>query len=200
MDKAPQVRLHSTSQLFSRRLNDIGVEYLFSQLSGTDQRPAHRGDGALEKDGRRYPKVLNCPHENTAMQYGGATPWRRPRTGGDGARGRGQAIPRWRCTTRAAGAAAGAYGGEAPYTRARRVARIARHYVHFTRSRSSQSGIVAALRQVGMDAALGVMTKETLRRAHTGGAQRSHGPGLPHAPARDVDTDLGRGGDAPVPA
>src|SRR5258706_16423062 len=66
MDKAPQVRLHSTSHYFLEGLNDIGVEYLFSNF-GTDHAPLIEEMARWKKDGRRYPKVLNCPHENTAM-------------------------------------------------------------------------------------------------------------------------------------
>src|SRR5258708_14602792 len=66
MDKAPQVRLHSTSHYFLEGLNDIGVEYLFSNF-GTDHAPLIEEMARWKKDGRRYPKVLNCPHENTSM-------------------------------------------------------------------------------------------------------------------------------------
>src|SRR5258705_2100847 len=66
MDKAPQVKLHSTSHYFLEGLNDIGVEYLFSNF-GTDHAPLIEEMARWKKDGRRYPKVLNCPHENTAM-------------------------------------------------------------------------------------------------------------------------------------
>src|SRR2546425_8677536 len=66
MDKAPQVKLHSTAHYFLEGLNDIGVEYLFSNF-GTDHAPLIEEMARWKKDGRRYPKVLNCPHENTAM-------------------------------------------------------------------------------------------------------------------------------------
>ncbi|MBI2316425.1 MAG: hypothetical protein HYU75_05240, partial [Betaproteobacteria bacterium] len=38
MDKAPQVKLHSTSHYFLEALNEIGVEHLFCNL-GTDHAP-----------------------------------------------------------------------------------------------------------------------------------------------------------------
>src|SRR5258708_25662039 len=66
MDKAPQVKLHSTAHYFLEGLNDIGVEYLFSNF-GTDHAPLIEEMARWKKEGRRYPKVLNCPHENTAM-------------------------------------------------------------------------------------------------------------------------------------
>src|SRR5258707_5814490 len=82
MDKAPQVRLHSTAHYFLEGLNDIGVDYLFSNF-GTDHAPLIEEMARWKKDGRRYPKVLNCPHENTAMHMA---------AGFAMATGRGQAV------------------------------------------------------------------------------------------------------------
>src|SRR6267154_1671011 len=73
MDKAPQVKLHSTAHYFLEGLNDIGVEYLFSNF-GTDHAPLIEEMARWKKDGRRYPKVLNCPHENTAMHMAASCP------------------------------------------------------------------------------------------------------------------------------
>src|SRR5260370_42526474 len=66
MDKAPQVKLHSTAHYFLDGLNDIGIEYLFSNF-GTDHAPLIEEMARWKKEGWHYPKVLNCPHENTAM-------------------------------------------------------------------------------------------------------------------------------------
>src|SRR5258708_31332710 len=66
MDKAPQVKLHSTAHYFLDGLNDIGVEYLFSNF-GTDHAPLIEEMARWKKAGGHYPKVVNCPHENTAM-------------------------------------------------------------------------------------------------------------------------------------
>src|SRR6266513_5299905 len=51
MDKAPQVKLHSTAHYFLEGLNDIGVEYLFSNL-GTDHAPLIEEMARWKKDGR----------------------------------------------------------------------------------------------------------------------------------------------------
>ena len=69
MDKAPQVKLHSTAHYFLEGLNDIGVEYLFSNF-GTDHAPLIEEMARWKKDGRRYPKVLNCPHEVPMVDAG----------------------------------------------------------------------------------------------------------------------------------
>src|SRR2546428_13088347 len=82
MDKAPQVKLHSTSHYFLDGLNDIGVEYLFSNF-GTDHAPLIEEMARWKKSGWHYPKVLNCPHENTAMHMA---------AGFAMATGRGQAV------------------------------------------------------------------------------------------------------------
>jgi len=78
--------------------------------------------------------------------------------------------------------------GKAPYTVRGELPGSRDNYVHFIQSRSTKPGS-CALRQVGMDAALGVMTKETLR-ARTPWRTAIPWPGLPYAAARDVDTDL----------
>src|SRR5258707_6275683 len=82
MDKAPQVKLHSTAHYFLDGLNDIGVEYLFSNF-GTDHAPLIEEMARWKKAGKPYPKVLNCPHENTAMHMA---------AGFAMATGRGQAV------------------------------------------------------------------------------------------------------------
>src|SRR2546429_2127656 len=82
MDKAPQVKLHSTAHYFLEGLNDIGIEYLFSNF-GTDHAPLIEEMARWKKEGRKYPKVLNCPHENTAMHMA---------AGFAMATGRGQAV------------------------------------------------------------------------------------------------------------
>src|SRR5438309_64284 len=82
MDKAPQVKLHSTAHYFLDGLNDIGIEYLFSNF-GTDHAPLIEEMARWKKSGRHYPKVVNCPHENTAMHMA---------AGFAMATGRGQAV------------------------------------------------------------------------------------------------------------
>src|SRR2546425_1604414 len=82
MDKAPQVKLNSTAHYFLEGLNEIGIEYLFSNF-GTDHAPLIEEMARWKKEGRGFPKVLNCPHENTAMHMA---------AGFAMATGRGQAV------------------------------------------------------------------------------------------------------------
>src|SRR5256885_11987023 len=168
MDKAPQVKLHSTAHYFLEGLNDIGVEYLFSNF-GTDHAPLIEEMARWKKDGRRYPKVLNCPHENTAMHMA---------AGFAIATGRGQAV----MGAVDAGTADSAMAmdkarrgrlplvlmaGKAPYTVRGELPGSRDNYVHFIQEPFDQSGIVRPYAKWEWTLPSGVMTKETLRRAHT---------------------------------
>lgn len=62
MDKAPQVKLHSTSHYFLEGLNEIGIDHLFCNL-GTDHAPVIEEMARWRKDGRRYQPTILCPHE-----------------------------------------------------------------------------------------------------------------------------------------
>src|SRR5260221_308517 len=168
MDKAPQVKLHSTSHYFLDGLNDIGVEYLFSNF-GTDHAPLIEEMARWKKGGRRYPKVLNCPHENTAMHMA---------AGFAMATGRGQAV----MVHVDAGTANSAMAmhnarrgrlplvlmaGKAPYTVRGELPGSRDNYVHFIQEPFDQAGIVRPYAKWEWTLPSGVMTKETLRRAHT---------------------------------
>src|SRR5258707_11540873 len=168
MDKAPQVKLHSTAHYFLEGLNDIGVEYLFSNF-GTDHAHLIEEMARWKKDGRRYPKVLNCQHENTAMHMA---------AGFAMATGRRQAV----MVHVDAGTANSAMAmhnarrgrlplvlmaGKAPYTVRGELPGSRDNYVHFIQEPFDQSGIVRPYAKWEWTLPSGVMTKETLRRAHT---------------------------------
>src|SRR5260221_13533588 len=168
MDKAPQVNLNSTAHYFLEGLNDIGVEYLFSNF-GTDHAPLIEEMARWKKAGKAYPKVLNCPHENTAMHMA---------AGFAMATGRGQAV----MVHVDAGTANSAMAmrnarrgrlplvlmaGKAPYTVRGELPGSRDNYVHFIQEPFDQSGIVRPYAKWEWTLPSGVMTKETLRRAHT---------------------------------
>src|SRR6266513_298691 len=165
MDKAPQVKLHSTAHYFLEGLNDIGVEYLFSNF-GTDHAPLIEEMARWKKEGRRYPKVLNCPHENTAMHMA---------AGFAMATGRGQAV----MVHVDAGTANSAMAmhnarrgrlplvlmaGKAPYTVRGELPGSRDNYVHFIQEPFDQSGIVRPYAKWEWTLPSGVMTKATLPR------------------------------------
>src|SRR2546428_10362643 len=132
MDKAPQVKLNSTAHYFLDGLNEIGIEYRFSNF-GTDHAPLIEEMARWKKEGRGFPKVLNCPHENTAMHMA---------AGFAMATGRGQAV----MVHVDAGTANSAMAmhnarrgrlplllmaGKAPYPRPGALPRTAAHSAHF---------------------------------------------------------------------
>src|SRR3979490_684257 len=168
MDKAPQVKLHSTAHYFLEGLNDIGIEYLFSNF-GTDHAPLIEEMARWKKDGRRYPKVLNCPHENTAMHMA---------AGYAMATGRGQAVmghvdagpanSRMAMPNPRRGRLPIVLmAGKAPYTVRGELPGSRDNYVHFIQEPFDQAGIVRPYAKWEWTLPSGVMTKETLRRAHT---------------------------------
>ena len=63
-------------------LVDLGIEYLFCNL-GTDHAPLIEEMAHWREQGREFPKVILCPHENTAVHMAG---------GYAVATGRGQAV------------------------------------------------------------------------------------------------------------
>ena len=177
MDKAPQVRLNSTAHYFLEGLNDIGIEYLFSNF-GTDHAPLIEEMARWKKDGRSYPKVINCPHENTAMHMA---------AGFAMATGRGQAV----MVHVDAGTANSAMAmhnarrgrlplvlmaGKAPYTVRGELPGSRDNYVHFIQEPFDQAGIVRPYAKWEWTLPSGVMTKETLRRAHTVAHSDPRGP------------------------
>src|SRR5487761_2469691 len=66
MDKATQVRLHTTSHYFLEGLNEMGVEHLFCNF-GTDHAPLIEAMARFQKERRAMPRIILCPHENTAV-------------------------------------------------------------------------------------------------------------------------------------
>ena len=154
-----------------------------------------------KKAGRKYPKVVQLPAREHGHAHGrGLRHGDRPRAGGDGARRRGhgefgdgdaQRAPRTPADR--------AHGGQGPLHGAGRADRLARQLRALHPGALRPGGDRAALRQVGMDAALGRDDQgDAASRAH-GRAQRSHGSGLSDAAARDAHADLGRGRDARLP-
>ncbi len=183
----------STAYFFLEGLNEIGIEYLFCNF-GTDHAPiieeiAHRRSrGEPIPDHRPLPaREHRCPHGGGLRVRDG------PRPGRAGARRRrhrqyrdrdAQPVPQPH-----PGAADGRQGAVHGERRARGLARHLRAF-RAGAARPGQPG--AALRQVGMDAAV--------RRRRQGGAapraldhaERAARPGLSDDAARDADADLER--------
>jgi len=196
--QSPEVRLHSTSHYFLGRPERHRRRVLFSNF-GTDHAPLIEEMARWKKDGRRYPKVLTArtrtPRMHMAAGYAMATGrWTAVMVHVDT---RARRIPRWRCTTRAAGRLPLVLMAGKRLTPCTASCRSRDNYVHSSRSRST-SPDRAALRQWEWTLPSGVMTKETLRRAHTV-ATAIHGPVYLMLP-RETLIQTWTSGDAPVPA
>src|SRR6266581_4279878 len=201
MDKAPQVKLNSTAHYFLEGLNEIGVEYVFSNF-GTDHAPLIEEMARWKKEGRKFPKVLNCPHENTAMHMA---------AGYAMATGRGQAV----MVHVDAGTANSAMAmhnarrgrlplllmaGKAPYTVRGELPGSRDNYVHFIQEPFDQSGIVRPYVKWEWTLPSGIMTKETLRRAHTVAHSDPMGPVYLMLPRETLAQTWDEGAMRPFPA
>ncbi len=168
MDKAPQVRLNSTSHYFLEGLNEIGIEYLFGNL-GTDHAPLVEEMARWKKRGLRYPPTIRCPHENVAVHMA---------MGYTQVTGRGQAI----LAHVDAGTANSSMAlhnlcrarvptllmaGRAPFTMRGELAGGRDTHVHFIQEPFDQAALVRPYVKWEYNLHSGVVAKEVLRRAHS---------------------------------
>jgi acetolactate synthase-1/2/3 large subunit len=177
MDKAPQVTLQTTANFFLEGLNELGIEYLFCNF-GTDYAPLIEEMARWRGEGRAHPRVLLCPHENTAVNMA---------VGYAMATGRGQAalVHVDAGTSNAAMAMHDAcrsrvpvllMAGKAPYTVRGELPGSRDTYVHFIQEPFDQGAIVRNYVKWEWTLPSGVITKEVLRRAHTVAHSDPQGP------------------------
>ncbi|HCZ48990.1 MAG TPA: acetolactate synthase, partial [Gammaproteobacteria bacterium] len=55
-----------TASYWLEAMNEMGIDYLFCNM-GTDHAPIIETMAQWRKEGRKYPQVILCPHENTAV-------------------------------------------------------------------------------------------------------------------------------------
>ncbi len=177
MDKAPQMKLHTTSHYFLEGLNEIGVDYLFCNF-GTDHAPLIEEMALWTKEGRKFPKTLLCPHENTAMHMA---------AGYAMVTGKGQAVM-VHVDAGTANAAMGMHNlrrgrtplilmaGKSPYSVRGELPGSRDNYVHFIQEPQDQGAIVRNYAKWEWTLPSGVITKEVLRRAHTVAHSDPQGP------------------------
>ncbi len=168
MDQRPQVKLHSTSHYFLEGLNEIGVDYLFSNM-GTDHAPIIEEMARWRKEGLKHPPTILCPHENVAAHMAG---------GFAQVTGRGQAILA-HVDVGTANAAMALHNlararipallmaGRAPFTLRGELAGSRDTHVHFIQEPYDQAGLVRPYVKWEYNLHSGVTTKEVLRRAHS---------------------------------
>ncbi len=159
---------HSTAHYFLEGLNEIGLDYLFCNF-GTDHAPLIEAMAAFKRTGRKSPKTILCPHENTAVHMA---------AGYAIATGRGQGV----MVHVDAGTANSAMAlhnlcraripvmlmaGKAPFTTRGELLGTRDTYVHFVQEPFDQASVVRPYTKWEYNLPSGVVAKEALRRAHT---------------------------------
>ena len=167
----------STAYYLLEGLNEIGIEYLFCNL-GTDHAPIIEEMAHRRQRGEAMPKVVRCPHENTAahMAAGYALV-----TG----RGQGVLVHVDVGTANAANALHNAYrsrlpvllmAGRAPYTTHGELVGTRDTHVHFVQEPFDQGSLVRPYTKWEWTLPSGVVVKEALQRAYSIMQSEPRGP------------------------
>ena len=70
MDTGANVASYSAANYFIEGLNEVGIDYLFSNM-GTDHAPIIEAFAGRKRRGQKIPTIVVCPHENTAAHMAG---------------------------------------------------------------------------------------------------------------------------------
>ncbi len=189
----------STAYFFLEGLNEIGIDYLFCNF-GTDHAPIIEEIAHRRSRGEALPGIVRCPHENTAAHMAAGYAFV---TG----RGQGVLVHVDVGTANTATAMHNLFrsripvllmAGKAPFTAGGELTGYARHLRAFRAGavRPGQSG--AALRQMGMDAAVRHRRQGGAAPRALDHAERAARPGLSDDAARDADAILERRRRAPL--
>src|SRR5499433_2785755 len=168
MDARTGTRTRSTADLFLEGLVEVGVDYLFCNL-GTDHAPLIEELANRRRLGAPVPKVIVCPHENTAEHMAGGYAM---------VTGRGQAVLVHVDvgTANTTNAMHNRYrsrlpvllmAGKAPFTAHGELVGTRDNYVHFVQEPFDQGSLVRPYIKWEWTLPSGVLVKEALRRAHT---------------------------------
>lgn len=159
---------HTASHYFLEGLNELGIEYLFGNL-GTDHAPLIEEMARWRREGLKHPKVILCPHENTAMHMA---------AGYAIATGRGQAVM-VHVDAGTANAAMGMHNlfraripvllmaGRAPFSTYGELPGGRDTYVHFVQEPYDQASVVRPYVKWEYTLQSPAITKEVLGRAYT---------------------------------
>ena len=177
MDKSQRISLHRTAHYFLEGLDELGLDYLFCNF-GTDHAPLIEAMAAWQKAGRRFPRTVVCPHENTAVHMAAGYALQ---TG----RGQGVMVHVDAGTANAAMALHNlrrqripvlVMAGRSPYTIRGELEGSRDNYVHFIQEPFDQGGLVRPYVKWEWTLPSGVVTKEALRRAHSVAHSDPQGP------------------------
>lgn len=164
----PESPAHSTAHYFLEGLDNLGVEYVFSNF-GTDHVALIEEMAAWQKQQRPMAKVVLCPHENVAMHMAG---------GYAAMTGRGQMVM-VHVDAGTANAAMGMHNlfrsrlpvmlvaGKAPYTIRGELPDSRDNYVHFVQDPFDIGSLVRPYVKWEYTLPSGVVVQEALRRGHS---------------------------------
>lgn len=169
--------LNMTANYWLEALNEIGVDYLFCNL-GTDHAPIIETMAQWRAVGKKYPRVILCPHENTAMHMA---------VGYYRMTGKVQAVLVHvdAGTANAAMAMHNAFrsrvpvvlmAGTAPFTVRGELLGTRDTYVHFIQDPYDMKGIVRNYTKWEYQLPSGIVIKEAMRRAFTMAESDPPGP------------------------
>ena len=168
MDAPTNTASYSAGNYLVEGLHEVGIDYVFCNM-GTDHAPIIEALAGRKKRGQPMPKIIVCPHENTAVHMAGGYAL---------ATGRGQGV----LVHVDAGTANTINGmhnmfrsrlpvllmaGKAPFTTHGELVGTRDNYVHFVQEPFDQGSLVRQYVKWEWTLPSGVVVKEALRRAHT---------------------------------
>jgi acetolactate synthase-1/2/3 large subunit len=168
MDSGANTASFSAANYLIEGLQEVGIEYLFSNM-GTDHAPLIEAMAGRKRRGQAQPKVITCPHENTAAHMAGGYALA---TG----RGQGVLVHVDVGTANTANAMHNLYrsrlpvllmAGKAPFTTHGELTGTRDNYVHFVQEPFDQASLVRPYTKWEWTLPSGVVAKETMRRAHS---------------------------------
>ncbi len=161
-------QLHSTAHFLLEALVKTGIEYLFCNF-GTDHAPIIEELARRRKRGDALPKIVRCPHENTAAHMAAGYAF---------ATGRGQGVL-VHVDVGTANVTAAMHNlfrsrlpvlliaGKAPFTSSGELVGTKDTYVHFVQEPFDQGSLVRPYVKWEWTLPSGVVVNEAIRRAHT---------------------------------
>src|ERR1700726_3563443 len=168
---------YTTAYYFLEGLSEIGIDYLFCNF-GTDHAPIINEMAHRKQRGEAMPKVVRCPHENTAAHmaagYAAVT-----------GRGQGVLVHVDVGTANTATAMHNMFrsrlpvllmAGKAPFTTSHELVGTRDTYVHFVQEPFDQGSLVRPYVKWEWTLPSGIVVKEALRRAHTIMQSEPRGP------------------------
>src|SRR4029079_1313460 len=168
MDTGANVASYSAANYFIEGLNEVGIDYLFSNM-GTDHAPIIEAFAGRRRRGQKVPTIVVCPHENTAAHMAGGYAMV---TG----RGQGVLVHVDVGTANTANAMHNLYrsrlpvllmAGKAPFTTHGELTGTRDNYVHFVQEPFDQASLVRPYTKWEWTLPSGIVAKEVVRRAHT---------------------------------